>query len=45
MTTFRVPVRTDIYPGLPHNFFLFAHLESAKKCARDLVDGVNALAA
>jgi len=39
----KVPVKMDMYPGLPHAFFVFP-LESAKKCAADLLRGIQWLA-
>jgi hypothetical protein len=39
----RVPVKVDMYAGLPHAFFVFP-LESAKKCNAELLQGVEWLA-
>jgi acetyl esterase/lipase len=35
-----VPVKIDIYPGMPHSFWLFApELEASKRCMRDIIAG------
>ncbi|KAJ5669904.1 uncharacterized protein N7477_005267 [Penicillium maclennaniae] len=36
-----VPVRVNIYPGLPHAFWLFPEISTTEIAARDLVEGMK----
>lgn len=36
-----VPVKVDVYPGLPHAFGYFPMLSAAKKNGDDLVAGID----
>lgn len=36
-----VPVKVDVYPGLPHAFGYFPSLQAAGKNAKDLIAGIN----
>lgn len=40
-----VPVKLDLYPGLPHAFGYFPELPQAAKNARDLLAGIESLLA
>ncbi len=41
MSTVSVPVTLNVYPGLPHGFYMFTHLESASKYLQSVVDWIN----
>lgn len=38
-----VPVRLDVYPGMPHGFGYFPEVAAARQNVQDLLDGIKFL--